>query len=581
MNETIDPENHVHHALLAARLPRLLGTALAGDGAQDAILQTLSTEVLAIAPELRDAFDAIVAACRRGDPRSEHCDVAGFVAVLDARAADDRSLHVREVGDACLLLLGDPARRETCRRLAASARAELARVSAASVVRSQAAVDGLPLFNPRELKHLVDEMELERDDVDDEIDIGSVIPVAPRPAAVNATHLLLRDWYLAARHLVEEANYLVVGLHVMAGGYDGQYFGTSIPELARQFGEQITRNLRNFSIDRANLAKDRQLLKLRQEMERAREPSQDGELGNGAAPPDGAARQDGRVLVCPALPKNSPPKAKEIARGYEAVMGSHLPLVRTPDLAAARKDLVREFPHCEQAVDLALRHLVGKPYVELPPLLLRGAPGVGKSRFARRLGEVLGVGVMRLDGSNDGGASFGGTERRWYSTEPNRPFMACARFGEANPMLLVDEIDKAPTRSDYGRLWDAMLQFMEPETAARYRDPSMQMEMDLSHVSIVATANATETMPGPLLDRFAGIIDLPKPGRRHLPALAAHLGRELATESGWDERFVEPFSQVELDLMHRAWRGDSVRRLRRIVQTVIRGRERAGRATLN
>lgn len=578
MNEPIDPENHVHHELLAARLPRLLGTALASDGARDAVLQTLSTEVLAIAPELRDAFDAIVAAWRRGDPRPEHRDVAGFVAVLDARAADDRSLHVREVGDACLLLLGDPERRETCRRLAASARGELTRVSAASLVRSQAAVDGLPLFNPRELKHLVDEMELERDDDDDEIDIGSVVS---RPPAANATHVLLRDWYLAARHLVEEANYLVVGLHVMAGGYDGQYFGTSIPELARQFGEQITRNLRNFSIDRANLAKDRQLLKLRQEMERGREPSQDREPGNDAPSPDGAARQDGRVMVCPALPKDSPPKAKEIARGYEAVMGSHLPLVRTPDLADARKALVTEFPHCEQAVDLTLRHLVGKPHVELPPLLFRGPPGVGKSRFARRLGEVLGVGVMRLDGSNDGGASFGGTERRWYSTEPNRPFMACARFGAANPMLLVDEIDKAPTRSDYGRLWDAMLQFMERETAERFRDPCMQMEMNLSHVSIVATANATENMPGPLLDRFAGVIELPKPGRRHLPALASHLGRELAAESGWDERFVEPFTQVELDLMHRAWRGDSVRRLRRIVQTVIRGRERAQRANLN
>lgn len=578
MNAAIDPETHVHHALLAARLPRLLGIALASDGAQEAALQTLSTEVLAIAPELGDAFDAVVAACRSGDPKPENRDVAGFVAVLDARASEDRSLHVREVGDACLLLLGDPARRETCRRLAASAREELARVSAASLVRSQAAVDGLPLFNPRELKHLVEEMELERDDVDDEIDIGSVVS---RPAAVNATHVLLRDWYLAARHLVEEANYLVVGLHVMAGGYDGRYFGTSIPELARQFGEQITRNLRNFSIDRANLAKDRQILKLRKEMSQAQDSAQDGAQGEGAAYPETLAKQDGRVMVCPDLPKNSPVKAKEIARGYEAIMGCYLPLARTPDLANARKTLVAEFPHCEQAVDQALRHLVGKPYVELPPLLLRGPPGVGKSRFARRLGEVLGVGVMRLDGSNDGGASFGGTERRWYSTEPNRPFMACARFGEANPLLLIDEIDKAPTRSDYGRLWDAMLQFMEPETAARYRDPSMQMEMDLSHVSIVATANATETMPGPLLDRFAGIIDLPKPGRRHLPALAAHLGRELATQSGWDERFVEPFSQVELDLMHRAWRGDSVRRLRRIVQTVIRGRERAGRATLN
>ncbi len=109
----------------------------------------------------------------------------------------------------------------------------------------------------------------------------------------------------------------------------------------------------------------------------------------------------------------------------------------------------------------------------------------------------------------------------------------------------------------------------------------MQMEMDLSHVSIIATANTIEGMPGPLLDRFAGVIDLPKPGREHLPALASHLGRDIAKERGWDERFATPFSPIELDVMRRAWRGDSVRRLRRIVQTVIRGREDAGRGMLN
>ena len=52
--------------------------------------------------------------------------------------------------------------------------------------------------------------------------------------------------------------------------------------------------------------------------------------------------------------------------------------------------------------------------------------------------------------------------RRWYSAEPCHPFLAVAQGKSANPMVLIDEIEKAATRSDYGRLWDCLLGFLEP-----------------------------------------------------------------------------------------------------------------------
>ena len=121
-----------------------------------------------------------------------------------------------------------------------------------------------------------------------------------------------------------------------------------------------------------------------------------------------------------------------------------------------------------------------------------GAPGGGKSRFARRLAEVLGLSIWRTDASRSDGAAFGGTARRWSSAEVCHPFLAIAQGKIANPMVLLDELEKAGTGSDYGRLSDCLLGFLEPETNSRYPDPALQVTLDLSHVCFVATVNSTD-----------------------------------------------------------------------------------------
>jgi ATP-dependent Lon protease len=115
-----------------------------------------------------------------------------------------------------------------------------------------------------------------------------------------------------------------------------------------------------------------------------------------------------------------------------------------------RNVLVFEFPYAVDVIDLALTDLVGRLTIRLRPLLLIGDPGGVKSRFARQLGEALRLSVWRTDGSRADGAVFGGTDRRWSSAEPCHPFLAVARGKIANPLVLIDEIEKAATRSDYG-----------------------------------------------------------------------------------------------------------------------------------
>ena len=140
------------------------------------------------------------------------------------------------------------------------------------------------------------------------------------------------------------------------------------------------------------------------------------------------------------------PKLKDILGPLKGVINAALPLVEVPPLHEVRNALIFEFPYACDVIDFALADLVGRPTIRLRPLLLVGDPGGGKSRFARRLGELLGLSVWREDASRADGAVFGGTDRRWYSAEPCHPFLAVAQGKIANPLVLIDEMEKAGTR---------------------------------------------------------------------------------------------------------------------------------------
>ncbi|MGA2568429.1 MAG: AAA family ATPase [Pseudolabrys sp.] len=281
------------------------------------------------------------------------------------------------------------------------------------------------------------------------------------------------------------------------------------------------------------------------------------------------------VLVCQlsdADMKNA--KLREIMLPLKPAINIALPLVPVPPLHEVRDLLLFEFPYAEHVIDFALADLVGRRTIRFRPLLLVGDPGGGKSRFVRRMSEILNLGCWRTDASRSDGATFGGTDKRWYSAEPSHAFLAIARVAHANPVVLIDELEKAGTRSDYGRLWDCLLAFLEPETAARYPDPALQVTLDLSHVSYIATANSVDPLPSPLRDRFR-IVTFPKPRVEHLDALLPPVIADLAAERGLDSRWIEPLCGEERDAIAAHWRGGSVRRLRRIVEVVLRAREKA------
>ncbi|QAU44345.1 AAA family ATPase [Bradyrhizobium guangzhouense] len=266
-------------------------------------------------------------------------------------------------------------------------------------------------------------------------------------------------------------------------------------------------------------------------------------------------------------------RVKELLGPLKNVVNVPLPLVTVPPLHEVRHKLLLEFPYAERVIDLVLSDLVGRRVVQLRPIILVGEPGGGKSRFARCIGQALGLHVWRTDCSR-ADAAFAGTDRRWHTAEPCHPFLAIVRSKTANPMVLLDELEKAPSSSNLsvGRLWDCLLSFTEAETSARYPDPALQINVDLSRLSFIATVNNLDPLPGPIRDRFV-VVKFPKPAAEDLDALLPAVMTDLAKERGLDERWIRPLNETEHTAVARLWQGGSVRRLRRIVEVILRERD--------
>jgi hypothetical protein len=270
-------------------------------------------------------------------------------------------------------------------------------------------------------------------------------------------------------------------------------------------------------------------------------------------------------------------RLKELIPQFKDVINVAVPLVVSPPLVEVRKALLFEFPYAQNVIDTVLADLIGRPTVLVRPTLMVGEPGGGKSTFVRRLAELLGVFCWRTDASRIHSSVFAGTDRRWNSAEPCHPFLAIARARHANPMILLDELEKAGTRSEYGRFWDSLLGFLESETSIRYPDPVLT-NLNLSNVSYLSTANSLAGLPRPLLDRLR-VIDFPLPSRDHLDALLPAVIADLARERGLDASWIVPFEGDEHAAVASAWNGGSVRILRRLVEIILR--ERDANATRN
>lgn len=289
----------------------------------------------------------------------------------------------------------------------------------------------------------------------------------------------------------------------------------------------------------AQLKAETELLKLEHEIERKVHESMDEnqrdyflreqmkviseELGEDENPEEEAEEYRKKIAALKAPDSVKERLFKEVNRLLKMPLGSHeatvvrgyldtcleLPFgIKTKekhDINAAKKQLDRDHFGLEKVKERIIEVLAARalaPDIKGQIICLVGPPGVGKTSIARSIASCMGRNYARISlGGVKDESDIRGHRKTYIGSMPGRIIEAVKQAKSQNPLILMDEIDKLG--SDFrGDPSAALLEALDPEQNVEFHDHFIEIPFDLSDVFFIVTANSTDTIPAPLLDRM-------------------------------------------------------------------------------
>jgi len=198
--------------------------------------------------------------------------------------------------------------------------------------------------------------------------------------------------------------------------------------------------------------------------------------------------------------------------------------------------------------------------LELMPILLLGDPGIGKTHFAKQLARLLGTAYQYVAMSSlTAGWILSGASSQWKNAKPGKVFDALVNGSYANPVITVDEIDKATGDSQYDPL-GALYALLEHDTAQSFIDEFAEIPINAGHVIWIATANDARSIPEPIMNRM-NVYEIPPPDRDGARRIAQSIYAEIRGAHNWGLRFPKQLGDDALDALKNA----SPREMRRAI----------------